>query len=146
MRALAAALLCAVPMAACAGYAPPPQPPPLALSPNVWRLSALASDQPVARLRALRRAARLTLQQGGDWFRVLDREHGSEGESWDFQSGSADADDLLSDPGPAAVATLEFEVGRGPSPGGRDVYDARQVDAGARTGPRRRADRRASPV
>ena len=144
MRALAAACLATLLLAGCASYAPPPQPPALAIGDNVWRLSALAHDHPVARLHVLRRAARFTLLQGGDWFRVLDSENGSEGEGGDFQSGSADVGDLLSDPGPLAVSTIEFEIGRGPSPGGGDVYDAHQVAAAPGASPRRRADRPAS--
>ena len=132
MRALAAACLC-VALAGCADYAPPPPPQALNISPGVWRLTSAAGGQSRAGLRVLRRAADLTLAQGGDWFRVLDRERGADGESYDFESGSSDAGDLLSSPGPLALATVEIEIGRGPKPTDQDVYDAHQVaDAGGR--------------
>lgn len=142
MRALAAACLCVL-LAGCADYGPPPQPQALNLSPGVWRLTSAAGGQSRAGLRVLRRAADLTLAEGGDWFRVLDRERGSEGESYDFESGSSDAGDLLSSPGPAALATIEIEIGRGPKPQDRDVYDAHQVAGGA--GGMRRDRRKHAP-
>ena len=137
---LLAALACVL-LAGCADYSPPPRSQALNISPGVWRLTSAAGDQPRASLRVLRRAADLTLAQGGEWFRVLDRERGAQGESYDFESGSSDAGDLLSSPGPEALATLEIEIGRGPKPIDRDVYDARQVAGGEHGGrPRRRHD------
>lgn len=125
-------------LAACATAGPPPQPRALNVAPGVWRFSTVAGWAPNARLGALRRAADLTLAEGGSWFRVLDREAGGTGDGYGFGSGVSPAGDLLSSPGAASLATLEIEVGRGFKPQGRDVYDAREIAArlgGARPGP-----------
>lgn len=116
-------------LAACATPGPAPQPRALNIAPGVWRLSTAAGWAPNARLGVLRRAADLTLAEGGDWFRVLDREAAGTGDGYGFGSGVSPVGDLLSSPGAASLATLEIEVGRGFKPGGRDVYDAREVSA-----------------
>lgn len=117
----------ALSLAACATAGPPPQPRALNVAPGVWRFSTVAGWAPNARLGALRRAADLTLAEGGDWFRVLDREAGGAGDGYGFGSGVAPVGDLLSSPAAASLATLEIEVGRGAKPAGRDVYDAREI-------------------
>lgn len=132
MRVLAAASLCAALLAGCATYEPPSQPRALNIAPGVWRLTTVSEWGPGAQVGALRRAADLTLAEGGDWFRVLDRERGSDGEGYGFGSGSSDVGDTLSDPGAYALATLEIEIGHGARPEGRNVYDARQVAASGR--------------
>ena len=142
----ALALAAALPLAGCASYQPIPQPRALNIAPDVWRVSSEAYGARGAGLTALKRAADLTLAEGGDWFRVLSRERGADGEGYGFSEGSGDVSDLLSDPGPYAVSTLEIEIGRGPAPSERDAYDAHAV-AGrlgggpppppARLGPRR---------
>ena len=134
MRVLAAASLCAVLLAGCATYAPPQQPQALNIAPGVWRLTTVSGWAYGAQVGALRRAAALTLAEGGDWFRVLDREGGSQGDGYGFGSGSSDVGDNLSDPGAYALSTLEIEIGRGPRPEDRNVYDAHQVDASGRGG------------
>lgn len=134
MRAIAAASLCAVLLAGCAADGPPRQPQAVNVAPNLWRVGATASSQPRSRLRALRRAADLTLTRGGDWFRVLERQHGADIGGDDPGASSFDGGDLA-DEGSGAMTTLEIEIGRGPAPIDRDVYDARQV-ASAGRGPR----------
>ncbi|MBE7217369.1 MAG: hypothetical protein INR64_02760 [Caulobacteraceae bacterium] len=131
MRAVAAAACLAL-LGACASYQPISQPRALNIAPGVWRLSTRGAWAPGAQVGALRRAADLTLAEGGDWFRVLDRERGSDGDDWGFGSGSTDVGDNLSDPGAYALSTLEIEIGHGSKPEGRDVYDARQVAASTR--------------
>lgn len=138
LPAAAAALASLLMLAACATAGPPPQPRALNVAPGVWRLSTAAGSSPNARLGVLRRAADLTLAEGGDWFRVLDRQAGQSGDGYGFGSGVSPADDLLSSPGAVSLATLEIEVGRGSRPQGREVYDAREIAArlgGARPGP-----------
>ncbi len=131
---LAAVAAAAAVTSACASVPPSAAPPQaLQLSPGVWRLSSAAAWRPAATLDALRRAADLTLAQGGDWFRVRDRQRGPDGDGWGFGEGVGDAGDTLSDPGPLAVSTLEIEIGRGPKPtADPDAYDARSVEAGTR--------------
>ena len=129
MTRFAVAFVSALALAGCATAGPPPQPRALILSPGVWRLSFEAPWAPGARIGALRRAADLTLAEGGDWFRVLSREHGADGEGWGFGEGVGEASDLLSDPGPLSVSTLEIEIGRGAKPSDRDAYDAHAVAA-----------------
>jgi hypothetical protein len=93
---------------------------------------------------ALMRAADLALADGYDWFRVSDRfmraTGGSRGPRISLGVGGADFGrrsavgvgvgtgfDLGGGGGGASAATIEVFMGRGPKPGGVDVYDARAV-------------------
>lgn len=93
---------------------------------------------------ALLRAAELTIRDGYDWFRVVDRYTSVEGRrngptfsvgggssSWGRRSsvglGVGTSFDL--GPGPIAERSIEVVMGRGALPPGGDVYDARGVAA-----------------
>ncbi len=95
---------------------------------------------------ALLRAAEVTLRDGYDWFRVVDRQDrtigagaggrprvsvgvGSGGGGWGRRSGVSvgvgTSFDLSG--GPAFSRTLEVMAGKGAVPKDRDVYDARDI-------------------
>lgn len=90
---------------------------------------------------ALLRAADLALADGYDWFRVIDRsirQTGYGGASIGFgvggmsfgrhsASGVGVSSGFPVSGGPALAASLEVLMGKGPRPGGVDVYDARGV-------------------
>lgn len=88
---------------------------------------------------ALLRAAELTLQHGYDWFRVIGRSTdmaAPSGPQFSFGFGGASfgrhsavgAGVGTTTGGDATfVANLEIQLGRGPNPGGPEVYDARSV-------------------
>lgn len=131
-RLIAAALLIA--LSACATAPEPVRP--VALAPGEWRVTLAAQDAARARLAALREAAGLTLAQGGDWFRVLDRQGAGAREPG---AGPGLTEDLFSAYEAASRRTLDIAIGHGPKPLGSEVYDAREVAArlgGAVPGPR----------
>lgn len=90
---------------------------------------------------ALLRAADLTLAEGYDWFRVIDRsirETGYGGSSVSLGVGGMSfgrhsatgvgvGTGFPLSGGPALAASLEVLMGKGPKPPGEDVYDARGV-------------------
>lgn len=91
---------------------------------------------------ALRRAAELTLAQGYDWFQVNNRfvENGANsGPSFSVGGGfgsfgrhssvgvGTSVGIPLAGPGPAAEASLEVRLGRGPKPQDAGAYDAREI-------------------
>lgn len=101
---------------------------------------------------ALLRAAEVSLRDGYDWFRIVDRVDqraggsggsrlsvGTGSTSWGRRSsvgvGLGTSIDLSG--GPAWSRTLEVLAGKGPAPSGQDVYDARAVvrDIGQGAGP-----------
>ena len=133
---LAAVVGVAAGLAACATPAATGPSPPLALGPGEWRVSAAPVGALSGRMAALRRAAELTLAQGGDWFRVLPppgpdaRRYRNPDLMSDFASP---VDETGAEPG------LDVAVGRGAKPADMDAYDARQVAGhlGARTPPPR---------
>jgi hypothetical protein len=96
---------------------------------------------------ALLRAADLTLQEGYDWFRVVQRDRGvgpstgprmsvgTGGTSFGRRSavgvGVGTSFDLGG--GPVRTVSLEVKLGKGPPPSDRDVYDARSVSQSIRS-------------
>ena len=91
---------------------------------------------------ALLRAAQVTLRDGFDWFRVVDRSgfaapprsgsslsigggSGSFGRGGGVGLGLGTSFDLSG--GPAVTRSIEILAGRGPAPQGPDTYDARGV-------------------
>jgi hypothetical protein len=90
---------------------------------------------------ALLRAADVALAQGYDWFRVADRsfhgepDHGPYiglgvgGASFGRHSavGLGVSNGFSLGGGPSVATTLEVVMGKGPRPGGADVYDARAL-------------------
>ena len=96
---------------------------------------------------ALLRAADLTLQEGYDWFRVVQRDRGVSGSAGPRMSvgtggtsfgrrsavglGVGTSFDLGG--GPMRTVSLEIKLGKGPAPADRDVYDARSVSQSIRS-------------
>ncbi len=96
---------------------------------------------------ALLRAADLTLQEGYDWFRVVQRDRGVSASSGPRMSvgtggtsfgrrsavgvGLGTSFDLGG--GPVRTVSLEVKLGKGPAPKDRDVYDARSVSQSIRS-------------
>jgi hypothetical protein len=96
---------------------------------------------------ALLRAADLTLQEGYDWFRVVQRDRGvspssgprmsvgTGGTSFGRRSavgvGLGTSFDLGG--GPVRTVSLEIKLGKGPVPTDREVYDARSVSQSIRS-------------
>jgi hypothetical protein len=90
---------------------------------------------------ALLRAADLALAQGYDWFRVADRSFqgrpdrgpyiglGVGGASFGHHSavGLGVSNGFSLGGGPSVTTTLEVVMGKGPRPGGVNVYDARAL-------------------
>ena len=106
--------------------------------------NGVGAPGPVADL-ALRRAAELTLAQGGDWFEVTQRYIDGRPDSaggvrpsvsigagsgryggWSSSGVGVGVGLDLSGPQPTAT-TLEILIGRGPRPDRREAYDAREV-------------------
>ena len=109
-----------------------------------YRISYRAPvEAPSARLYdfALLRAAEVTLQQGSDWFRVTNRSddvRGARGPRLSLGTGGYDygrssavgvgvGGGFYLGGGPTQSVTLEIQLGKGPVPSDRDVYDARDV-------------------
>ena len=90
---------------------------------------------------ALLRAAEVTLQQGYDWFRVTDRSddvRGARGPRLSLGTGGVDygrssavgvgvSGGFYLGGGPTQSVTLEIQLGKGPVPRDRDIYDANDV-------------------
>ncbi len=126
MRRLTAAASGALLLTLCACTTAPAPVRPVALAPGEWRVTLAGQDAARARLGALREAASLTLAEGGDWFRVLDREGAGAREPG---AGPGLMEDLFSAEEAASRRTLDIAIGHGPKPAGLEVYDAREVAA-----------------
>lgn len=148
----AAALALALTLAACATG---PEPYRAASGPNAsgyseqaiesdrFRVAYRADDAATARDYALLRAAELTLEQGGDWFRIVSSYSQGEdpfgrtggtsvsvgGSSGSYGSsvGVGVGIGLGGGRDEETVHVVELLVGSGPKPDGPDVYDARAV-------------------
>ena len=120
----------ALALAGCADMSDRAPTPPLNLGPDAWRVTAPARPGADPRMDVLREAAGLTLAQGGDWFRVVERRtprtYEDQDSMFSFQSPVDET---------GLVRMLDIVVGRGAKPPGMDVYDAREV--AARLGPAR---------
>lgn len=96
---------------------------------------------------ALLRAAELTLAQGYDWFRVVNRTEDAEGArtgprmtvglgGGDYGRrggvGVGVSTGMNLGPGATRTVSLEIKMGRGPTPSDRDIYDARAVSSSIR--------------
>lgn len=152
MKAIVLATCIAIGLSACTTpliYAP-------AIKPNAagfseariendrYRVSYRAPvEAPSARLYdfTLLRAAEVTLQQGYDWFRVTGRSddvRGARGPRLSLGTGGVDygrssavgvgvSGGFYLGGGPTQSVTLEIQLGKGPVPSDRDIYNARDV-------------------
>jgi len=113
-----------------------------------YRGPANARSGPVYEM-ALLRAADVTIGQGYDWFRVTNRSddmRGGQGPRINLGTGGYDygrssavgvgvSGGFYLGGGPTQAVTLEIQLGKGPTPSDRDIYDAREVAQNLRPPP-----------